>query len=142
MPSDATPSRPSDFSAYPPETTYLDLIARNRRNSVLLVLALGALAVTVIVSAAAGAIVYAGGQLDARAVGLSVLVAVAVFILTTLWGYYGGSRTILGISQAQQIDKPQDPELFNIVEELSIAAGLPMPHVHLIDSPAMNAFAT
>ncbi|MCC7408457.1 MAG: M48 family metallopeptidase, partial [Phycisphaeraceae bacterium] len=42
----------------------------------------------------------------------------------------------------QQIDKPQDPELFNIVEELSIAAGLPMPHVHLIDSPAMNAFAT
>ncbi|MCC7203621.1 MAG: M48 family metallopeptidase [Phycisphaeraceae bacterium] len=142
MPSDATPSRPRDFSAYPPETTYLDLIARNRRNSVLLVLALGVLAVTSIVSAAAAVIIYGGGTLDTRAIGLAVAVAAGVFAVTTLWGYYGGSRTLLGISQAQQIDKPRDPELFNVVEELSIAAGLPMPSVHLIDSPALNAFAT
>ena len=43
---------------------------------------------------------------------------------------------------AQQIEKKDAPELWRIVENLSIASGMPMPKVYLIDDPAPNAFAT
>jgi heat shock protein HtpX len=46
------------------------------------------------------------------------------------------------MSGAKEISKEDDPRLWNVVEELSIAAGLPMPRVYLIDDTALNAFAT
>jgi heat shock protein HtpX len=48
----------------------------------------------------------------------------------------------LRLSGAVEIQKRDDPQLFNVVEELSIAAGLPVPRVFLIDDTALNAFAT
>jgi heat shock protein HtpX len=49
---------------------------------------------------------------------------------------------LLGLSQAKEITKADDPQLFNVVEELTIAGGLPMPRIFLINDTAMNAFAT
>jgi heat shock protein HtpX len=49
---------------------------------------------------------------------------------------------ILAVSHARPIDHSQDPELYNVVEEIAIAAGLPVPKVYLIPDPAPNAFAT
>jgi heat shock protein HtpX len=46
------------------------------------------------------------------------------------------------MSRAKRIEKKDAPQLFNVVEELSIAAGLPMPAVYVIDDTAPNAFAT
>ena len=46
------------------------------------------------------------------------------------------------MSRAHQIRKADDPQLFNVVEELCLAGGLPTPKVYLIDDTAMNAFAT
>jgi heat shock protein HtpX len=46
------------------------------------------------------------------------------------------------MSQAKQIQKADDPQLFNVVEELCLAGGLPMPKIYLINDTAMNAFAT
>jgi heat shock protein HtpX len=46
------------------------------------------------------------------------------------------------MSGARAIAKEDDPQLYNIVEELSLASGLPMPALYVIDTPAMNAFAT
>jgi heat shock protein HtpX len=43
---------------------------------------------------------------------------------------------------ARPIRPEDDPELFNVVDEVRIAAGLPMPRVYVIDDTAMNAFAT
>jgi heat shock protein HtpX len=68
--------------------------------------------------------------------------AAGVAFVLTLLSYYGGSSVLLSMSKARRIQKADDPQLFNVVEELSLAAGLPMPKVYLIDDTAMNAFAT
>lgn len=56
--------------------------------------------------------------------------------------YYFSDSIVLGISGAKQIKKQNNPEVFRIVENLSIAAGLPMPKVYIINDTAPNAFAT
>jgi len=68
--------------------------------------------------------------------------AAVVAFLLTLASYYGGSSALLGLSRAKQIKKADDPQLFNVVEELCLAGGLPVPKIYLIDDTAMNAFAT
>jgi heat shock protein HtpX len=69
-------------------------------------------------------------------------VAMGVSLLISMAGFFGGADLVLSISGAHEISHDDDPQLFNVVEELSIAAGLPMPKVYLIDDPAPNAFAT
>ena len=59
-----------------------------------------------------------------------------------LWSYFGGGSAILHMSGARPIEKADDPELYNVVEEIAIAAGVPPPPVYLIDDTALNAFAT
>lgn len=56
--------------------------------------------------------------------------------------YFAGDKMILTSVGARQIQLQDDPELFRIVENLSITAGIPMPKVYLIPDPALNAFAT
>ncbi|MFQ5744466.1 MAG: M48 family metallopeptidase [Acidobacteriota bacterium] len=121
----------------PTDTTYHDLIAGNRRNSALLVagfVAFVGLLVGVLTAALAG-----GDPSVALAAGLVALVAASGM---ALWSYYGGADAILRMSSARRIDKADDPELYNVVEEMAIAAGQPAPPVYLIDDTALNAFAT
>ncbi len=56
--------------------------------------------------------------------------------------YYFSDKIVLGISGAKQIQKSDNPELFRLVENLTIAAGLPMPKVYILNDTATNAFAT
>ncbi|HAU37725.1 MAG TPA: zinc metalloprotease HtpX, partial [Phycisphaerales bacterium] len=75
--------------------------------------------------------------------GISVAAGAAgVAFLLTLGSYYGGQSVLLGMSRARQITKADDPQLFNVVEEMCLAGGLPLPKIYLIDDTAMNAFAT
>ena len=46
------------------------------------------------------------------------------------------------MADAQEIAKDDAPQLFNVVEEMSIAAGVPMPKVRVMETDALNAFAT
>ena len=120
-----------------PEETFHTLIARNKRNSWLLIFlfALFFVGLGLLIGA-----VWGGGDWT-----FSILVASAaavVAFLLTLGSYYGGSAAVLGISGARPIEKADDPQLFNVVEELSIAAGIPMPKIYLIEDSAPNAFAT
>lgn len=71
-------------------------------------------------------------------IGLAVVIAV----VASLSAYYGGDRMVLTMSGAKRIEKKDHPQLFNVVEEIAIAAGLPMPAVYVIDDTAPNAFAT
>ncbi|TVQ59585.1 MAG: zinc metalloprotease HtpX [Phycisphaerales bacterium] len=73
---------------------------------------------------------------------LGAFVAMIFAALACAWSWYGGDKAILRMAGAHAIEKKDDPQLFNVVEELSIAAGLPMPRVYLIHSRALNAFAT
>lgn len=62
--------------------------------------------------------------------------------IMNIFSYYFSDSIVLSISGAKQIQKKDNPLLFRSVENLSIAAGLPMPKVYIIDDSAPNAFAT
>ena len=117
--------------------TFHTLIARNKRNSFVLIF------LFVLIFVGMGLLIGAvwGGGDMVVAWTVAIVAAVIAFILT-LASYYGGSATLLGLSKARQITKADDPQLFNVVEELCLAAGLPLPKIYLIDDTAMNAFAT
>ena len=140
----AQPEMRQRISAYPGNLTYLDLIAKNKRQSTLLIafmICLGMLLGAVISAAIAAYGGSAGDELLPSAI-LGALAALVCGVIGTAWSWYGGASAILSMSGAKPIEKPEDPELFNVVEELSIAAGVPMPRVFLIDDTALNAFAT
>ncbi|MFA6273754.1 MAG: zinc metalloprotease HtpX [Candidatus Paceibacterota bacterium] len=63
-------------------------------------------------------------------------------VVMNITSYWYSDKIALSINHAKQIKKENNPELWNIVENLSITAGLPMPKIYIIDDPAPNAFAT
>jgi len=71
-----------------------------------------------------------------------LMIAAVISFVWTLFSYFNGDKVALKSSQAKPITKRQYPELWRMVENLSIMAGLPMPKVHVIHSEALNAFAT
>lgn len=56
--------------------------------------------------------------------------------------YYWSDKIVLGISGAKPVEKKDNPEVYRLVENLCIAAGLPTPRIYIIDDSAPNAFAT
>ena len=82
-----------------------------------------------------------GAAYGSRIFGL-VFAAVVAFIMTLIT-YYAGAKMMLGFSGAKEVSQDTHPQLFNVVEEMKIAAGLPaMPRIYIIDDTAPNAFAT
>ena len=68
-----------------------------------------------------------------------------VFIASTIYAviqYFAAGSIATAMSGAREITKKDNPRLYNVVENLSITTGLPMPKVYIIDDPAPNAFAT
>jgi len=75
--------------------------------------------------------------------GYSAVVIALVISLGMSWfSYYHGDKVALKSSRAKEIQKNDNPYVYRMVENLCITAGMPMPKVHIIDSPALNAFAT
>jgi len=70
------------------------------------------------------------------------IIAAVIAIVQSLVGYYSGDKIVLLTSGAQEIKKSDNPMLWNVVENLAITAGLPMPKVYIIPDNAPNAFAT
>jgi heat shock protein HtpX len=116
--------------------TFRERIARNRRNSLLLIAAFLAF-----ITAFGYIIGYAwlGDPLRALA-GLAF--ALIVGVVAGLISYYGGDKMVLAASRAREITHDDAPVLFNVVEEMSVASGLPMPKVYIVEDTAPNAFAT
>lgn len=77
---------------------------------------------------------------DGGPIGL-VLALLVSFAMA--WGsYWYSDRIVLSMSRARPVDRETEPYLVNVIEGLSIAAGLPVPKAYVIDDPAPNAFAT
>jgi heat shock protein HtpX len=74
---------------------------------------------------------------------LGLTVALIVWLCMLLVSYFAGDSLFLTMSRACRIGAKEHPVLYNIVEEMKIASGLPsLPEVYIIDDPALNAFAT
>ena len=63
-------------------------------------------------------------------------------LIYALFQYHFASSLAVAMTGAREIEKKDNPKLYNAVENLTITAGLPMPKVYIIDDPAPNAFAT
>lgn len=106
-------------------------IAANKRNTVIIiggfVLLLGALA-------------YWWGEASGN--GSSALWIILFVFGYALFQYFAAASMAIAMSGAYPIQKADNPRLWNIVENLSISQGMPMPKVYIINDPAPNAFAT
>jgi len=72
-----------------------------------------------------------------------LILAVVFAVFQSFLSYWNADKIILSLSQARgPIKKEDNPELYRIVENLSITAGLPMPKIYIIDDVSPNAFAT
>ena len=69
-------------------------------------------------------------------------IAVVFALLMNVGSYWYSDKLVLSMTGARPAERAEVPELYNIVENLSITAGLPMPKIFLVDDPAPNAFAT
>lgn len=70
------------------------------------------------------------------------LMALVLALGMNLFAYFYSDRMVLSAYGAQELDKVQSPEVYEIVEELAQKASIPMPKLYFIDSPMCNAFAT
>jgi heat shock protein HtpX len=109
-----------------------ELIAANKRNSWLLAI------VILLLLCGVGAAI--GANWGSWEVGL--VIALIITLVMALSSYYAGGSIVMGISRAREISKSDHPQLFNVVHEMCIAGGLPMPRIFIIDDTAPNAFAT
>jgi heat shock protein HtpX len=108
-------------------------IASNKRRSTALLILLVAL-----LAAFLGVL---GGAYGSWEVGVAVAIGVSVIAFLVAW--YGGSQILLTVSGAKEIQRTDHPQLWNVVEEMTIAAGLPrVPRIYLIEDGQPNAFAT
>ena len=107
--------------------------AANRRKTIGLLVGMGML-VWVVVFAA---LTYFGTS-TAGIVPIAVGIA-----LISVWGsYYGSDKLVLTMTGAKLIQESDNPKLFNLIHEVVIASGLPMPKVAIVVDSAPNAFAT
>jgi len=71
-----------------------------------------------------------------------LVLAVLIATIMSLVGYFSGDKVALWTAGAKAITKKQNPYVYRMVENLCITAGLPLPKIHIISDPAINAFAT
>jgi heat shock protein HtpX len=116
----------------------------NRRNTLVLLAALTALAALVgygigwLLESEGSDAVPAFSQVGVAAAALMAAVSVGWSAVSLAFG----DKMVLAMANAKQIDKADAPQLYNVVEEMAIAAGVPMPKVMVLETEALNAFAT
>ena len=106
-------------------------IAANKRNTVIIITLFVALI---------GGLAWLFGEASGN--GSSAILIILFAGGYALFQYYAASSIALSMSGAHQIQKRDNPRLWNIVENLAISQGMPMPKVYIINEPAPNAFAT
>jgi len=106
-------------------------IAANKRNTILIMLFF-----VLFIAGVGGLIAYFTRD---QWVAIWVLVVATIYAVVQ---YFLSAKLAVMMTGAKEIKKKDNPRLYNTVENLSIATGLPMPRVYIIDDPAPNAFAT
>jgi heat shock protein HtpX len=112
-----------------------ELIQSNRRKSVILFFMMGLCLVVLGF--------FIGGAIHPQFAFPGILIGLAIWMIMSLISYFAGGDILLSVSNASPVTHEVHPQLFNIVEEMKIAANLPaMPKIYIIPEKAPNAFAT
>jgi len=107
--------------------------AANRRKTIGLLIGMGVLMWCVVYAA----LTYFGGS------GAGIVPIAVGIALISVWGsYYGSDKLVLTMTGAKLIQESDNPKLFDLIQEVIIASGLPMPKVAIVIDSAPNAFAT
>ncbi len=117
-------------------STFFEQQSSNRRKSVLLLISAGLL-----LGVMGFAIGFGTTGDPFGGLGFTVI-AVIIAVALGAGSYYGGDRAVLAASKAQPVTEATHPVLMNVVQEMCLAANLPMPKVYTIPDTALNAFAT
>ncbi len=117
-------------------TTFYAQASANRRKSVLLLFAAALLFVVF------GFVIGYAWLGDPAAAVASTVFAGGVALVSGLVTYYGGAAMVLAASRAKPVTADSHPILMNVVQEMALAANVPMPSVYIIEDTALNAFAT
>ena len=105
----------------------------NKRKTIFLLISLGVLSWLVAVAALS----YFGGG------GAAIVPLAVAFSLFSVWGsYYSSDKLVMRMTGAKVIQESDNPKLFGLIQEVTIASGLPMPKVAIVEDDAPNAFAT
>jgi len=88
--------------------------------------------------------IIALGWLFSYLLGNSLILIVAIIfsVVTSFLSYWHSDKIVLRMTRAQPIKKKDNPELYRLIENLCITAGLPMPKIYILSEPQPNAFAT
>ncbi len=116
--------------------TFRDRIGVNRRNSLLLILAFFVFVLVL------GYVIGYAWLGDPRRALFGLVLALMVGTIAGFVAYFAGDSMVLAASRAKEVQHGDAPQLFNVVEEMAIAGGLPLPKVYIIQDTAPNAFAT
>jgi len=113
-----------------------ELIRANKRSSIALMVVMAVVLLLL-------GFVIGMGFFGAEGGFFGLIIATAIWLVLTLISFSSGDQILLAASKAKPVTHDVHPQLFNIVEEMKIAAGLPaMPKIYIINDPAPNAFAT
>jgi heat shock protein HtpX len=113
-----------------------ELIAANKRKSIIIFIGMGLLLIL---------IGFTFGSFYSPDNGgfIGVFLAVVLWGILSMVSYFAGSKILLAVSGAKEVTQDVHPQLYNVVEEMRIAANLPhQPKIYIIADAAPNAFAT
>lgn len=114
-----------------------ELIRANKRNSIVLMVIMAT--VLLLLGFVIG-LAFSGSPAGGF---FGLIIATVIWLILTLISFSSGDQIFLASSKARPVTHDVHPQLFNVVEEMKIAAGLPaMPKIYIINDPAPNAFAT
>jgi heat shock protein HtpX len=115
-----------------------EAISANKRKSVFLIILMGIL--LVLLGGTIGGALF--GANDSRGILLGIFIASFIWFIMTLVALFQGRNLLLAVSGAREVKHSDAPQLYNIVEEMRIAASLPaIPKVYIMEEKAPNAFA-
>jgi heat shock protein HtpX len=113
-----------------------ELIQANRRKSIFIFIGMGLLLILI-------GFIFGSYYAGENGGFIGIFFALILWGILSMVSYYGGSKILLAVSGAKEVTRDVHPQLYNVVEEMRIAANLPhTPKIYIMSDAAPNAFAT
>jgi heat shock protein HtpX len=113
-----------------------ELIQANKRKSIFIFIGMGLLLILI-------GFIFGSYYASDEGGFFGIFLALILWAVLSMISYFAGSKILLAVSGAKEVTKEVHPQLFNVVEEMRIAANLPhTPKIYIMSDAAPNAFAT